>query len=122
MQAEMRKMLHAPELLVHATGVRVPVLVGHSVSLALSLRRETSPDEARKLLASFPGLRVLDAPWTGEYPTPALAAGIDDILVGRVRSVPALRNGLSLFASGDNLRKGNALNAVQVAECVFGLR
>jgi aspartate-semialdehyde dehydrogenase len=64
---------------------------------------------------------VLDEPWTGEYPTPVRAAGIDDVLVGRVRSVPALKNGLSLFASGDNLRKGNALNAVQIAECVLGL-
>ncbi len=104
MEAEMRKMLHAPALLVHATAVRVPVLVGHSVSLALSLRRETAPAEARRLLSSFPGIRVLDQPWAGEYPTPIGAAGIDDILVGRVRSLPALKNGLSLFASGDNLR------------------
>jgi aspartate-semialdehyde dehydrogenase len=121
MEAEMRKILHAPALVVHATAVRVPVLVGHSVSLALSLRREVTPAAARKLLAEFPGVRVLDEPWSGEYPTPLRAAGIDDVLVGRVRSVPALRNGLSLFASGDNLRKGNALNAVQVAECVLGL-
>ena len=121
MEAEMRKILHAPALLVHATAVRVPVLVGHSVSLALSLRRATTPAEARGVLSSFPGIRVLDEPWAGEYPTPLRAAGIDDILVGRVRPLPALRNGLSLFASGDNLRKGNALNAVQVAECVLGL-
>jgi aspartate-semialdehyde dehydrogenase len=120
MEAEMRKMLHAPGLVVHATAVRVPVLVGHSVSLALSLRREVSPSEARKMLGSFPGIRVLDQPWIGEYPTPLRAAGIDEILVGRVRSVPSLKNGLSLFASGDNLRKGNALNAVQVAECLLG--
>jgi aspartate-semialdehyde dehydrogenase len=121
MEAEMRKMLHAPALLVHATAVRVPVLVGHSVSLALSLRRETTPTEARRLLSAFPGIRVLDQPWAGEYPTAIRAAGIDDILVGRVRSLRALKNGLSLFASGDNLRKGNALNAVQVAECVLGV-
>jgi aspartate-semialdehyde dehydrogenase len=122
MEAELRKMLGAPDLLVHATAVRVPVVVGHSVSLALSLRRETPPAEARRLLASFPGVRVLDEPWSGEYPTPLRAAGIDEVLVGRVRSLPALVNGLSLFASGDNLRKGNALNAVQVAECVLGVR
>jgi aspartate-semialdehyde dehydrogenase len=121
MEGEMRKMLHAPALLVHATAVRVPVVVGHSVSLALSLRRQTTPTEARELLAAFPGIRVLDQPWAGEYPTPIRAAGIDDILVGRVRSVRVLQNGLSLFASGDNLRKGNALNAVQVAECVLGV-
>ncbi len=121
MEAEMRKMLHAPALLVHATAVRVPVLVGHSVSLALSLRREATPAQAREALSAFPGIRVLDRPWAREYPTPLRAAGIDDVLVGRVRRLPALENGLSLFASGDNLRKGNALNAVQVAECVLGL-
>jgi aspartate-semialdehyde dehydrogenase len=94
---------------------------GHSVSLALSLRRETIPAQARRILSAFPGIRVLDKPWAGEYPTPLRAAGIDDVLVGRVRRLPALKNGLSLFACGDNLRKGNALNAVQVAECVLGL-
>ena len=122
MQAEMRKMLHAPNLAVHATAVRVPVLVGHSVSLALSLARAASPDEARRALGSFPGIRVLDEPWAAKYPTPLAAAGIDDVLVGRVRSIPFLKNGLSVFASGDNLRKGNALNAIQVAEIVFGVR
>ena len=121
MEAELRKMLHAPALRVHATAVRVPVLVGHSVSLALALRRETTPDEARRILAAFPGVRVVDEPWTGQYPTPLRAAGIDDVLVGRVRRVAAVENGLSLFASGDNLRKGNALNAVQTAERVLGL-
>jgi aspartate-semialdehyde dehydrogenase len=115
-------MLHAPALLVHATAVRVPVLVGHSVSLALSLQRPAAPAEARAVLASFPGVRVVDEPWTGEYPTPLRAAGIDEVLVGRVRALPVLANGLSLFASGDNLRKGNALNAVQTAELVLGLR
>jgi aspartate-semialdehyde dehydrogenase len=121
MEPEVRKMLHAPELRVHATAVRVPVLVGHSVSLALSLRRPAEPAEARALVAAFPGLRLVDEPWSGAYPTPARAAGIDDVLVGRVRAVPGLENGLSLFASGDNLRKGNALNAVQVAECLLGI-
>ena len=95
--------------------------LAHRATLRGLFRRETSPAEARSLLSSFPGIRVLDQPWAGEYPTPIRAAGIDDILVGRVRPVPALKNGLSLFASGDNLRKGNALNAVQVAECLLGL-
>lgn len=121
MEAEMRKMLGAPSLVVHATAVRVPVLVGHSVSLALSLRREATPDAVRAALAAFPGIRVLDTPWAREYPTPLRAAGIDDVLVGRVRRVASLENGISLFASGDNLRKGNALNAVQVAEIMLGL-
>ena len=122
MEAELRKMLRAPALQVHATAVRVPVLVGHAVSLALSLGRPATPMEARRVLASFPGVRVVDEPWSGAYPTPLRAAGIDDVLVGRVRPVPSLANGLSLFAAGDNLRKGNALNAVQTAELVLGLR
>lgn len=121
MEAEMRKMFGAPELLVHATAVRVPVLVGHSVSLGLSLKQQTSAEDARAILADFPGIRVVDEPWTGDYPTPLAASGIDDVLVGRVRPLPAIANGLSLFASGDNLRKGNALNAIQVAERVLGL-
>lgn len=121
MQAEMRKILHAPNLAVHATAVRVPVLVGHSVSLAMSLAKPASPRDARRAFESFPGVQVLDEPWTGKYPTPLAAAGKDDVLVGRFRSVPFLKNGLAAFASGDNLRKGNALNAIQVAEIVFGL-
>lgn len=118
MQAESRKILGVPELIVHATAVRVPVVVGHGVSLSLSLDREVGPDEARELVDAFPGVRVLDEPWTGKYPTPLQAAGIDDVLVGRIRPNPVLPNGLSLFCCGDNLRKGAALNAVQVAELV----
>jgi len=120
MQAEMRKMLDAPDLNVHATAVRVPVLVGHTVSLAVGLGKAVTPEAAREVLGAFPGIRVLDEPWTRSYPTPLAAAGIDDVLVGRVRTIPFLRNGLSLFASGDNLRKGNALNAIQVAERLLG--
>jgi aspartate-semialdehyde dehydrogenase len=70
---------------------------------------------------SFAGVKVLDEPWSGKYPTPLAAAGIDEILVGRIRTVPFLKNGLSVIASGDNLRKGNALNAVQVAEQLLGV-
>ncbi len=121
MEAEMRKMLHAPNLSVHATAVRVPVLVGHTVSLALSLEKSASPEHARRVLEGFPGVQVLDKPWAGKYPTPLAAAGIDDVLVGRLRTIPFMKNGLSLIASGDNLRKGNALNAIQVAERVLGL-
>jgi aspartate-semialdehyde dehydrogenase len=117
----MRKILHSPNLLVHATAVRVPVLVGHSVSLALALRREASVAEARAALAGFPGVKLLDRPWAREYPTPLRAAGIDHVLVGRVRRIPSLNNGLSVFACGDNLRKGNAVNAIQVAERLLGL-
>jgi aspartate-semialdehyde dehydrogenase len=121
MQAEMRKMLGAPELAVHATAVRVPVLVGHSVSLAMSLAAPATAEDARRAYASFPGIDVRDQPWLRRYPTPLGAAGIDDVLVGRIRTVPFLKHGLSVFASGDNLRKGNALNAIQVAERLLGV-
>jgi len=121
MQAELRKMLHAPSMAVHATAVRVPVLVGHSVSLTVSLTTSASVPEARRALAAFRGVQVLDEPWLKRYPTPLQAAGIDDVLVGRVRHVPFVANGLSVFASGDNLRKGNALNAIQVAEILLGV-
>jgi aspartate-semialdehyde dehydrogenase len=121
MQAESRKILGAPDLVLQATAVRVPVVVGHSVSLSLSLERSVSPDEAREILSAFPGVRVLDEPGAKVYPTPQQATGIDDVLVGRVRDNPILPNGLTLFASGDNLRKGASLNALQIAELVLGL-
>ena len=121
MQSESRKILQAPELVLQATAVRVPVVVGHSISLSMSLDREITPAEARELLAGFPGVRVLDDPGNRSYPTPHQATGIDDILVGRVRSNPVLPNGLSVFACGDNLRKGASLNAIQTAELVLGI-
>jgi len=121
MQSEMQKMLSAPELKVHATAVRVPVVVGHSVSLTLSLDRAATPDEVRDAIRSFAGVRVVDRPWLKEYPTPLDAAGIDDILVGRVRANDLVPNGIAVFACGDNLRKGNALNAIQTAELVLGI-
>jgi aspartate-semialdehyde dehydrogenase len=119
MQAELRKMLHAPELAVHATAVRVPILVGHTVSLALSLKKPATVQDARRAFEAFDGVQLLDEPWKAKYPTPLAAAGIDDVLVGRIRAIPFIKNGLSVFASGDNLRKGNALNAIQVAEMLF---
>ncbi len=122
MEAEMRKMLHAPNLMVHATAVRVPVLVGHTVSLSAGFKQPVSPSQARQVLQAFPGLSVLDEPQAGIYPTPLAASGIDEVLVGRIRTVPFFKNGLSLVASGDNLRKGNALNAIQVAEQVLGIK
>lgn len=122
MQAEMRKILHDDTISVHATAVRVPVLVGHTTSLAISLGRPAKVEEIRRAIQAFPGVRVLDEPCTGKYPTPLAAAGIDDILVGRIRSIPFRKNGVSLIASGDNLRKGNALNAIQVAERVLGIK
>jgi len=121
MQAETRRILDAPDLLLQATAVRVPVVVGHSVSLSMSLDREVTPDEAREIIAAFPGVVVMDDPSRRIYPTPQQATGIDDILVGRVRRNPILENGITLFACGDNLRKGASLNAIQTAELLLGL-
>jgi aspartate-semialdehyde dehydrogenase len=121
MQSEARKILDARGLVLQATAVRVPVVVGHSVSLSVSLEREMSPDEAREVLDDFAGVRVLDDPAKKIYPTPQQATGIDDILVGRVRRNSILENGLTLFACGDNLRKGASLNAIQTAELLLGI-
>ena len=107
---ETRKILELPELPVQATCVRVPVLVGHLEAVWIETDDELDPEQARGLLAAAPGVRVVD------FPSPAQAAGQDDVLVGRVRRDPATRNGLALMVAGDNLRKGAALNAVQIAE------
>lgn len=116
---ESRKILGLPGLSVSATVVRVPVITGHSAAIHAEFERPVSPDEARAALADAPGIRVVDDPQASEYPTPLDAAGIDDILVGRIRRVPDRDDALLLFASGDNLRKGAALNAVQIAERLF---
>ena len=107
---ETRKILELPELPVQATCVRVPVLVGHLEAVWIETEDALDPDQARGLLVSAPGVRVVD------FPSPLQAAGQDDVLVGRLRRDPATRNGLALMVAGDNLRKGAALNAVQIAE------
>jgi aspartate-semialdehyde dehydrogenase len=112
---ESRKILGIPGLLVSGTCVRVPVFTGHSLSINAEFDRPISPARAYELLATAPGVRVV------EVPTPLQAAGGDDSLVGRIRpdeGVPGGR-GLALFVSGDNLRKGAALNAVQIAELLL---
>jgi aspartate-semialdehyde dehydrogenase len=109
---ESRKILGLPDLEVFATCVRVPVFTGHSLSISAQFERPISAERATEALAATPGV-VLD-----EVPTPLAAAGIDPTLVGRVREDPTVENGLALFVSGDNLRKGAALNAVQIAEAL----
>jgi aspartate-semialdehyde dehydrogenase len=113
---EARKILGLPELPVICTCVRVPVFAGHSMSINAEFERPISPDEARAVLAAAPGVRLVDVP------TPLASAGIDDTLVGRIRRDPTAVNGLALFLSGDNLRKGAALNAVQIAEALLDMR
>jgi aspartate-semialdehyde dehydrogenase len=109
---ESRKILDIPSLAVSCTCVRVPVYTGHSVALNAEFESPVSPSEARDLLSSAPGVKVVD------MPTPLASAGTDSCLVGRVRQDPGVPDGrgLALFVSGDNLRKGAALNAVQIAE------
>lgn len=107
---ESRKILGLPDLSVTATCVRVPVFTGHSLALHLELGEDLSPDEARAILARAPGVALADVP------TPLDATGGDVTLVGRVRRDPTVPHGLALFLSGDNLRKGAALNAVQILE------
>jgi aspartate-semialdehyde dehydrogenase len=115
---EARKILAAPELFVAATSVRVPTVAGHGISIFARFSREVSTEDARELLEAAPGVRVVDDLDAGAFPTPLDAAGIDDILVGRIRQPEGDPGALMLFAVGDNLRKGAALNAVQIAELV----
>ena len=114
---ETRKILGAgEELAISATCVRVPVVTGHSESVNVQTRDPLSPEECRELLASAPGIEVLDDPGQGIYPLPTAVAGRDEVLVGRIRRDPSHERCLNLWVVGDNLRKGAATNAVQVAE------
>ncbi len=113
---ESRKILGLPELPLVSTCVRVPVRRAHSEAVFVELERPLEATEARALLAAAPGVRLVDDPARGEYPTPRDAEGEDPVLVGRVRPDPSCERGLCLFLAGDQLRKGAALNAVQIAE------
>ena len=101
-----------------ATCTRVPVYTGHSESVNVQTRDPLSPDEARDLLSAAPGLAVLDDPANGVYPLAIDAAGRDEVLVGRIRRDPSHERCLNLWIVGDNLRKGAATNAVQLAELI----
>ncbi len=116
--AETRKILGVSEaeLPISATCARVPVIAGHSESVNLQTRDPLSPDECRTLLADAPGVLVVDAPAEGVYPLALDAAGRDEVLVGRIRRDPSHERCLNLWVVGDNLRKGAATNAVQIAE------
>ena len=109
---ESRKILDIPDLRVEPTCVRVPVMVGHGIVSSLWFDRPVSPDEAEALLEAADGVAV----WKDKVPTPLDSAGIDNVLVGRIRATVGTPGGINLWAVGDNLRKGAALNAVQIAE------
>ena len=113
---ESRKILCLPGLAVSATCVRVPVFYCHSEAAHLFFKRPLAPDQAREILRKAPGVKVVDELKEHVYPMPLLGAGNDDTLVGRIRSDLSAPNGLALFVVSDNLRKGAATNAVQIAE------
>ncbi len=113
---ETRKILEDPSIRISATCVRVPVVNGHSEAVNVQTRRDLSPDRARELLAGAPGVTVLDDPSAALYPLAIHASGKDDVFVGRIRRDPGHERALDLWIVSDNLRKGAALNAVQLAE------
>jgi len=113
---ETRKILHLPDLRVSCTAVRVPVFVSHSEAVHVETTRPISPQEARKAFAAVPGVVVMDAPAEHLYPIATQAAGKDEVFVGRVRTDPSVERGLAFWVVSDNLRKGAASNAVEIAE------
>jgi aspartate-semialdehyde dehydrogenase len=116
LRSETRKILELPELPISATTVRVPVLVGHAEAVWVELEAPLSPEQASAVLGAAPSVRLVDVP------TPGAAAKTDDVLVGRIRPDRAGGNGLVLFLACDNLNKGAALNAIQIAELLLGDR
>ncbi len=116
---ETRKIMHAPDILVSATTVRVPISVSHSESMHVELTEPMTPEEAREILSRAPGVVVMDDPANNVYPTPWFAAGRDETFVGRIRKDISHPNGLAMWVVADNIRKGAALNAVQIAEALI---
>jgi aspartate-semialdehyde dehydrogenase len=112
LRAETQKIMELPDLPIQATCVRVPVLVGHAEAVWIETETDLAPEQARMLLAAAPSVQLDD------FPSPGKAVGIDDVLVGRIRRDPTVEHGLALFLASDNLRKGAALNAIQIAELV----
>ncbi len=116
MTNEGRKILEIPDLRVTCTTVRVPVLTAHSVSVNAQFERKITREKARELIDAFPGCRVQDNPAGNLYPMPLFCAGKDDCYVGRIREDESAENALNFWVCGDQLRKGAALNAIQIAE------
>lgn len=116
MQNEARKILHAPDLKVSTTCVRVPVMISHAEAINVEFTDPMSPGEVREILSTMPGVRVVDDPQANVYPMPVQSEGEDDVFVGRIRKDISLDNGIAMWLTCDNLRKGAALNAIQIAE------
>lgn len=113
---ETRKIMHADDIAISATCVRVPVMAGHSEAIHVEFSKPMPPDDASRILAQAPGVRILDDTTISLYPQPWSAAGTDEVFVGRIRQDASHPNGLVMWVVADNLRKGAALNAVQIAE------
>jgi len=113
LRAETQKIMELPDLPIQATCVRVPVMVGHAEAVWLETEDDVTPEQAKAILASAPSVQLDD------FPSPGKAAGRDDVLVGRIRRDPTVDRGLALFLACDNLRKGAALNAIQIAQLVL---
>ncbi|MCJ7764022.1 MAG: aspartate-semialdehyde dehydrogenase, partial [Dehalococcoidales bacterium] len=120
MVEETRKIMHASDIEISATCARVPVFIGHSEAVNVEFSEAMSPDEARRILAQAPGVKLLDDPTISLYPQPWSVAGTDEVFVGRIRRDSSYDNGLVMWVVADNIRKGAALNAVQIAEVVVG--
>jgi aspartate-semialdehyde dehydrogenase len=113
LRAETQKIMELPELPIQATCIRVPVMVGHAEAVWIETEDELTPEQAKAILGGAPSIRLDD------FPSPGKAAGGDDVLVGRIRRDPTVERGLALFLACDNLRKGAALNAIQIAQLVL---
>jgi aspartate-semialdehyde dehydrogenase len=120
MVVETRKIMHSPDLPVTATCVRVPVLRCHSEAVTVEFESAVSVEAARAALAAAPGVKVMDDPASKKYPMPAMLEGTDDTYVGRLRADASVPHGLQMWVVADQLRKGAALNAVQIAELLLG--
>lgn len=116
---ETRKIMEDPSIRITATCVRVPVFFAHSESINIETEKKLSPDQARKILSKSPGVVVIDDPGKQKYPMPLDAEGRNEVFVGRIREDESIENGLNLWVVSDNLRKGAALNAIQIAELLI---
>ena len=113
---ETRKIMHAPEMEISATCARVPVFNSHSEAVHIELTDPMLPEDARRILSQSPGIKVLDDPVISLYPQPWAAAGTDEVFIGRIRQDVSHTRGLAMWIVSDNLRKGAALNTIQIAE------
>jgi aspartate-semialdehyde dehydrogenase len=116
---ETQKIFEDDSIQITATTVRVPVFIGHSESINIETEKKIGAEEAMEILSSAPGIKVMDDPSSGVYPMSCNASEIDEVMVGRIREDESIENGLNIWVVADNLRKGAALNAVQIAEILI---